>query len=73
MGDNFSTRQPPEAPGSLYYGPCDANGVDLSLLEHMLNLSPIERLRLMDAYAREIQELLEYGRESRASKTAESR
>ncbi len=34
------------------YGDCDANGVDISLLGHMLRLTPTQRVRRLSGAAR---------------------
>jgi hypothetical protein len=39
------------------YGLQDANGVDLTLIEQALSLSPLERLRRMDRAARDIERI----------------
>jgi|GEM_PF-6091250 len=36
------------------YGDCDANGVDLSLIDHMLRLTPTQRVRRLSNAARAI-------------------
>ena len=43
----------------------DESGVDLSLIRYVLQLSPIERLRMMERAARDTRKLNEYGRRSR--------
>ena len=57
----------------LIYGDYDDNGVDLSLLRHMLGLSPLERLILMEQQARETRILHEYGRRHREAQAAADR
>jgi hypothetical protein len=47
------------------YGEYDENGVDLSLLRYLLQLSPLERLRRMEQHARDTLILYEYGRRHR--------
>jgi hypothetical protein len=60
-------------PEVLDYGEQDENGVDLSLLRYLLQLSPLERLRLMEQKARETKILNEYGRRHREAKSASNR
>jgi len=55
------------------YGDYDENGVDLSLLRYMLQLTPLERLTLMEKHARDTEILYEYGRKHRESKAAQDR
>jgi hypothetical protein len=45
--------------------PYDPYGVDITLIQQMLALSPEERLRHMERCARETKLLLEYGRRHR--------
>ena len=47
---------------SKNYGDYDESGVDLSLIRYVLQLSPLNRLKLMERRARETQALNEYGR-----------
>ena len=47
---------------SKKYGDYDESGVDLSLIRYVLQLSPLDRLKLMERRARETQVLNEYGR-----------
>jgi hypothetical protein len=61
----------PGAPN--YYGEYDANGVDLSLLRYLLQLSPLERLRLMERHARDTQALYDYGRRHREAQAGRDR
>jgi hypothetical protein len=56
-----------------YYGEYDANGVDLSLLRYLLQLSPLERLTLMERHARDTQTLYEYGRRHREAQAGRDR
>lgn len=60
-------------PGVNYYGEQDAAGVDLSILRQILQLSPLERLRLMERHARETKILNEYGRRQRQAQSAGNR
>jgi hypothetical protein len=41
------------------------SGVDRTLLQWMLGLSPLERLQWMEQHARDTEKLLEYGRRHR--------
>ena len=59
----------PDPAKRTYYGEYDENGVDLSLLRYMLQLTPLERLTLMEKHARDTKILYEYGRRHRQSKT----
>ena len=61
---------PPSVASSNQY---DENGVDLSLLRYMLQLSPLERLRLMEQKAREMSVLYEYGRRHREAQSNKHR
>ena len=47
---------------SINYGDYDESGVDLSLIRYVLQLSPLDRLKLMERRARETPALNEYGR-----------
>jgi hypothetical protein len=60
-------------PGANDYGEQDENGVDLSLLRYMLQLSPLERLQWMERAARDTQLLNEYGRPLREASFADRR
>jgi hypothetical protein len=60
-------------PMSHFYGEYDEHGVDLSLLRYMLRLSPLERLKLMEQHAREVQILYEYGQRHRKAQAAPNR
>ncbi len=60
-------------PKVIYYGEYDENGVDLSLLRYMLQLTPLERLTLMEKHARDTEILYEYGRKHRESKASSGR
>ncbi len=55
------------------YGEYDENGVDVSLLRYMLQLTPLERLTVMERHARDTQLLYEYGRKHRESQAAKLR
>jgi hypothetical protein len=57
----------------LDYGEYDENGVDLSLLKWMLQLTPLERLQVMDKHARDVELLLEYGRRQRENEARSGR
>jgi hypothetical protein len=65
MNDGVGDLLREKPPGAAWYGEQDENGVDLSLLRYTLSLSPLERLRLMERHARDIQALIEYGRRAR--------
>jgi len=54
-------------PGANFYGDQDESGVDRSLLRYMLQLSPLERLKVMEQHARDTEALYEYGRRHRAA------
>ena len=54
-----------QMPKAEYDGQHDENGVDVSLLRTILQLSPLERLCLMERHARDTQTLNEYGRQHR--------
>jgi len=55
-----------DTPEILYpSNPCDEYGVDITLIQQMLALSPEDRLRHMERCARETQQLMEYGRRHR--------
>jgi hypothetical protein len=56
-----------------YYGEYNADGVDLSLLRYLLQLSPLERLKLMERHARDTQILFEYGRRHREAQAGRDR
>ena len=56
-----------------WYGEYDSAGVDLSLLRYLLQLSPLERLRLMDQHARDSSLLEEYGRRRRETQAGANR
>lgn len=45
----------------------DEQGVDLTLLQAMLDLAPIDRLRQMERQARDIQALMKHGERHRAT------
>jgi hypothetical protein len=45
--------------------PYDASGVDITLIQKLLALSPEERLQHMERCARETKLLMEYGRRHR--------
>jgi hypothetical protein len=63
-----------EKSGTVSYGgDYDEAGVDVSLLRHLLQLTPLERLRLMEQHARDTLVLLEYGRRHREAKAAANR
>ena len=62
-----------ERPLEGSYGEYDANGVDLSLLRYMLQLSPLERLQVMERHARDVRSLNEYGRRHRQAQAARRR
>jgi hypothetical protein len=68
--------QPPGHPASPIsitgYPEQDENGVDLSLIRSMLELSPLERFRLMERKARETLTLNQYGRRHREDQSARS-
>jgi hypothetical protein len=55
------------------YGDYDENGVDLSLLRYMLQLSPLERVTIMERHARDTLALLDYGRRHRETKAGHDR
>jgi hypothetical protein len=57
-------------PGADDHGEQDENGVDVSLIRHMLSLSPLERLRVMERHARDTLLLMEYGRRAREAATS---
>jgi hypothetical protein len=65
--------RPGKPPGANHYGEQDENGVDLSLLRYMLQLSPLERLQWMERAARDTQLLNEYGRRLGAAPPPDSR
>jgi hypothetical protein len=60
-------------PKVIYYGEYDQNGVDLSLLRYMLQLTPLERLTLMEKHAQDTEILYEHGRKHRESKASSGR
>jgi hypothetical protein len=55
------------------YGEYDEAGVDLSLLRWFLQLTPVERLALMEQHARDTRVLYEYGRRHREAQAAAHR
>jgi hypothetical protein len=68
-----STGDAPLHPSVQAYPEQDENGVDLSLLRYMLQLPPLERLRLMERKAREMLILHEHGRRHREAQSARNR
>ena len=63
----------PQGRSFRYYGEYSASGVDVSLIRYLLSLSPLERVRLMERHARDVEQLLEYGRKHRETKAGRSR
>jgi hypothetical protein len=63
--------KPAPRPIDLDYGEQDENGVDLTLIRHLLSLSPRERLETMNQASRDTYELYEIGRRSRETKRAQ--
>jgi hypothetical protein len=59
--------------GAQFPGHYDENGVDLSLIQSMLALSPLERLKLMERNAHQTRVLNEYGRRHRQARADSSR
>jgi hypothetical protein len=57
--------KPQPRPCDLDYGEQDENGVDLTLIRHLLSLSPKERLEYMNRASRSAYEVYEIGRRSR--------
>jgi len=57
--------KPVPRPCDLDYGEQDENGVDLTLIRYMLSLTPTQRLRMNDEYARGTLRLMEIGRQNR--------
>jgi hypothetical protein len=55
------------------YGDQDENGVDLSLIRHMLAMTPRERVQQMSKACRDTYWLYEYGRRHREARPAEDR
>ena len=51
-----------------FYGEQDDSGVDISLLQYMLRLSPRERLKVMEKHAKDVATLHEYGRVARSKR-----
>lgn len=77
---NADEESPSELSGELdrprtahFYGEYDERGVDLSLLRYMLRLSSLERLKLMERHARDVQILYEYGQRHRKAQAAPNR
>lgn len=56
-----------------FYGEQDEHGVDVSLLRYMLQLSPLERLKVMEKHAGDMAALHEYGRKHREAKSRSNR
>jgi hypothetical protein len=74
--DTCALPQPEEhfrGPPAVGYGEYDEAGVDLSLLRWFLQLTPVERLTLMEQHARDTQALSEYGRRHREAQAAAHR
>lgn len=55
------------------YGEQDENGVDLSLIRHMLSLTPLQRIEMMEQAAQQTRMLNEHGRKYLQSAAAENR
>lgn len=66
----MSEQQP--RPCDLDYGEQDENGVDLTLIRHLLSLSPKERLEYMNRASRNAYEVYEIGRRSREERECRS-
>ena len=64
---------PVRYPLGPFCGEYNEDGVDLSLLRHMLSLSPLERLQVMEQHARDTLILYEYGRKHREAEAAKVR
>jgi hypothetical protein len=63
-----------DAPLVFYHSdPYDEQGVDITLIQQMLALPPIERLRHMERCARETKLLNEYGERYREASANQSR
>jgi hypothetical protein len=62
-----------ESDRMLYFGEYDASGADLSLIRYVLQLTPLERLKLMEQSARGTQVLNEYGRRHREASASQDR
>ena len=55
------------------FGEHDESGVDVSLLRYMLQLTPLERLKVMEKHARDMATLHEYGRKHRETESRSNR
>ncbi len=65
-------QDPVRYPLGPFFGEYSESGVDLSLLRHMLSLTPLQRVERMEQFARETQQILEYGRNRRESNAGSS-
>lgn len=68
-----TAREPKAGDRKRSFGEHDENGVDVSLLRYLLQLSPLERLRLMEQHARDSEALREHGRRHRETRPPENR
>jgi hypothetical protein len=63
----------PPKPGVTYGGEYDENGVDVSLIRHLLSLTPRERVIRMTEASRGAYQLYEYGRRHREARSTQGR
>jgi hypothetical protein len=61
------------APGPLPNATYDDTGVDISLLRWILAHPPVERLLMMERHARDVMQLMDYGRQHREAEAAANR
>ena len=69
---NAQTKLSVESAAATYGGEYDEKGVDLSLIRHMLALSPLERVLRMQERAKECWALYELGRQHREAQSSKA-